>query len=261
MVAARKRAAVFAFLLFAATGAFPQDERRVVSPDGHVEFRSRIALPEPAALNQIAYEVRFHGKPLIDTSFLGLDILYQPLLGAKLGLIASHTSKADHYQSLITEYMQDGSTGRLINVEVRVYNDGVAFRYVVPKSNPLEDIRIEDEETEFRLAHDTDTLSRIALETPISLPFVAEQRGVGWIAINEVPTPNYGRMSLIRVKGTTLISRLAKNGGTPNLAADGSTPFTGPWRVIVIGSSRSQALESKLIETLPLSSPPRRSLP
>src|SRR5580704_2698151 len=132
--------------LCAAVTAFPQDERRVFSPDGQVEFRILVALPEPAALNQLAYEVRFHGKPLIDTSFLGLDILYQPLLGAKIGLLSSHAGKAEHYQSLVAEYMQNGSTGRLINVEARAYNDGVAFRYVVPQSSPLEDIRIEDEE-------------------------------------------------------------------------------------------------------------------
>jgi alpha-glucosidase len=232
------------------SAAFAQDERHVTSPDGQIEFSIRIALPEPAALNQLAYQVRFHGKPLIDTSFLGLDILYQALLGAKLGLLSSQASKGDHYQSLIAEYMQDGSTGRLINVEVRVYNDGLAFRCVVPKSSPLENLRIEDEETEFRLAQNTDALSRIVPETPISLPFVAEQPGVAWIAITEARTPNYGRMSLIRVNGTTLISRLAKSGGTPNLAFDGTTPFTGPWRVILIGSSRSQVLESKLVNSL-----------
>jgi alpha-glucosidase len=230
--------------------ALAQDERRVASPDGQIEFRIRVALPEPAALNQLAYQVSFHGKPLIDTSFLGLEILYQPLLGAKLGLLSSRTGKADHYQSLVAEYMQDGSTGRLINVEVRVYNDGVAFRYVVPQSNPLENIRIENEDTEFRLARNTATLSRIAPEIPISLPFVAEEAGVGWIEITESRSGGFPPMSLMRVDGTTLISRLAKNGGTPNLALDATTPLTGPWRVILIGSSPVELAESKIVSLL-----------
>jgi len=251
------------FLLLAATAAFAQDERRVVSPDGQIEFRIRVALPDPAALNQLAYDVRFHGKPLIDTSFLGLDILYQPMLGAKLGLLSSHTGKTEHYQSLVAEYMQDGSTGRLINVEVQVFNDGVAFRYIVPKSNPLEDLRIEGEETEFRLAQGADTpplitsysheavpLTRIPAESPIGLPFVAEDPGVGWLAITEVPIASYGRMSLIRVNGTTLVSRAEKNGRTPDLVADAKSPFTGPWRVILIGASAEKLRESKLVSTL-----------
>lgn len=237
-------------LLCAATIAFSQDERRIASPDGQIEFRIRVARPEPAALNQIAYEVRFHGKPLIETSFLGLDILYQPLLGAKLGLLVSHTSNTEHYQSLLAEYMQDGSTGRLINVEVRAYNDGVAFRYVVPKSNPLEDLRIEGEETEFHFAEDTEAVKLLAPDHPVTLPFAAEEPGLGWVAINEVPQANYGKMSLVRGEDTTLVSRLAKNGGTPNLAFDGKTPLTGPWRVISVGSSQSQLAESKIVNRL-----------
>ena len=233
-------------LLGSAAAAFSQDERTVTSPDGQVEFRIRVALPEPAALNQLAYEVRFHGKPLISTSFLGLDILYQPLLGAKLGLISSHSSKREHYQSLVAEYMQDGSTGRLINIEARAYNDGVAFRYLVPNSNALESLRIEGEETEFRLPQ----LVRIPAETPIPLPFVIEEPGVGWLAIQEVPKAGYGRMSLVRVDGNELISRIAKNGSTPDLAFDGTAPLTGPWRVIVIAASRSQLQESKLVSSL-----------
>ena len=240
---------ILAFLFLLLT-AFAQDERRVVSPDGQIEFRIFVALPEPAALNQIAYQISFHGKPLIDTSFLGLDILYQPLLGAKLGLLASHTSRADHYQSLVAEYMQDGSTGRLIDVEVRVYNDGVAFRYVVPRSNPLENIRIEDEETEFRLAKDAGAISRIAPETPIQLPFTDEEPGVGWIEITESRNSSFPPMSLMHVPGTALISRLAKNGGTPNLAVDATTPLTGPWRVILVSSLRSELAASKIVSSL-----------
>ena len=41
--------------------------------------------------------------------------------------------------------MQNGTLGRRITVEVRAYDDGVAFRYVVPWSNPLVDMRIDDE--------------------------------------------------------------------------------------------------------------------
>jgi alpha-glucosidase len=232
-------------LLAAATPAVSQDERTIVSPDDQLEFHLRVAVPEPGALNQIAYQVRYRGKLLIDTSFLGLDVLYQPLLGAKLGLLNSRTSKTAHYQSLTAQYMQDGSTGRLINIEARVYNDGVAFRYVVPPSSPLEDLRLEGEETEFRLPH----LDRIPAETPLPLPFVMEEPGVGWVSIQEVPHPNYGRMSLLRV-GSELVSRIAKNGRTPDLAFDGKTPLTGPWRVIVIGATRPQLDESKILGSL-----------
>jgi len=39
--------------------------------------------------------------------------------------------------------MQNGSLGRRINVEVRAADDGIAFRYVIPRSTPLEELLIE----------------------------------------------------------------------------------------------------------------------
>jgi hypothetical protein len=37
--------------------------------------------------------------------------------------------------------MQNGSLGRLITVEVRVWDDAAAFRYLIPRSAPLEEKR------------------------------------------------------------------------------------------------------------------------
>ncbi len=55
---------------------------------------------------------------------MGLDIYNQePLLGQNLGLIHSSTASdagaGEKYNSLTAEYMQNGSLGRRLNVEVR----------------------------------------------------------------------------------------------------------------------------------------------
>ena len=42
-------------------------------------------------------------------------------------------------------------------VETRAYNDGVAFRYVVPKQDGPEELRIADESTQFAFAKDATT--------------------------------------------------------------------------------------------------------
>ena len=86
-------------------------------------------------------------------SYLGFLIHNQePLLGENLGLSASRTGRGEDYNWLIGEFIQNGSLGRRINVEVRAYNQGVAFRYIIPRTSALEDIVIEEEETEFRFA-------------------------------------------------------------------------------------------------------------
>lgn len=202
------------FLFLAAAGS-AQDQRSVTSPDGQVEFRVFYAQPEPGALFQLAYQVFFHGKQLLDTSFMGLDIQNQePILGANLGLTSSKTGAGDGFHSLVAEYMQNGSLGRRLNLEVRAFNDSVAFRYIVPKSTPLDEILLQDEYTEFS--------------------FVTAQAGES-VRVTEVPAPGYPAMSLVRTEPKTLQTHLARLASDASLAFRGNTPLITSWRVIHVG--------------------------
>jgi len=232
------------FLLVLAVPLFAQDERRVASPDGQIEFRVAMAQPEPGALFQLAYQVFYHGKTLLATSFLGLDIHNQePILGANLGLTSSKLESSKQYNSLTAEYMQNGSLGRRLNVEVRVYNDGIAFRYRVPRSVPLDEILLDHEATEFSFAQDVDP------QIPLALPLVTEQRGLGWVKISEVPLPNYPRMSLKRADERTVISSLAAKRDSPTVL-ETTAPLVSPWRIVVIGSSAEKLNDSKIVGSL-----------
>jgi alpha-glucosidase len=192
-------ARIFALVILACT-AFAQDERRVASPNGKIEFRLFIATQRNSNLSRIAYEVFYGSQPLVNTSFLGLDIQDQePLLGENVGLTSSSSATSRKYNSLIAKYMQNGSLGRLINVEVRAYDEGVAFRYVIPPSTPLIEILIAEEATEFQL---TD-------------PGKAE--------ISESKSEAYPPMHLDQ----SMLTRLAR-------PYKGTTPLTCPWRIISI---------------------------
>jgi hypothetical protein len=193
-----RRISVLAFVLFASL-AFAQDERRVTSPNGQVEFRLFIATQGNSNLSRIAYEVFLKGKPLVNTSFLGLDIVDQePLLGENVGLTSSTSATSAKYNSLTAKYMQNGSLGRLINIEARAYNDGVAFRYVIPQSTPLLEILIAEEATEFRPSNPD------------------------LVSITESRSETYPPMHLDQT-----MLRLAH-------PYKGTTPITGPWRIISI---------------------------
>lgn len=246
------RSGAYALLALAAvSGAVAQDQRHVTSPDGQIEFRLFLDKPDPASLFRLAYQVDFHGKPLIDTSFLGLRIQNQePDLGDNVGLIAAKMTSGTQYNTLVAEYMQNGSLGRRINVEVRAYNDGVAWRYVIPESTPLTPMLLENEFTEFAFTKDSEAIAKIASGTMTALPFVAEQPGLGWVAVNEVRSGSYPRMYVTREDGNILISRLPARADESNLAWEGPTPLTCPWRVLAIGATRQQASESKLIHNL-----------
>src|SRR5215813_4596730 len=117
----------------------------------------------------------------------------EPILGANLGLTSSHANSGAHYNSLTAEYMQNGSLGRRLNLEVRAYNSGVAFRYVVPTSLPVEDFQLDDESTEFSFVQGIGTAP---FGRGSDAPVVIEQHSVGWGAISEVPTKDWPRMTL-----------------------------------------------------------------
>jgi alpha-glucosidase len=223
-----------------------QDERRVSSPNGQVEFRILVAQPNDGWLAQLAYQVFYRGKLALDHSWMGLDIYnQQPLLGEKPGLThwSTDTTTPGPYHSMLLEYIQDGTVGRRINVEVRAYDDGVAFRYLIPRVTALYDIPIRDEGTGFSIVG-ADAVARTPINTPFELPFVTSVPGPGWVAITEIPIPNFPRMHLVHAEGTDLMSRLPPGKDDPLIAYQGTTPLTCPWRLIIFGFDKEHLGQS-----------------
>jgi alpha-glucosidase len=266
--AATVRKPCFLLLLLCACAA-AQDLRTVSSPNGQVVFRAFVTPPGPGRIERMAYQVLYKGKILVETSFLGFEIRDQTLLGEKVGLTASETFSRGRYNTLIAEYLQNGSLGRRITLEIRAYNDGVAFRHVIPKTTPLNEILIENEDTEFHFAADPAAfpwllsgfeakpehqshlaLSRIPSDAVIAVPLILEQPGVGWVEIAEVAGKESPRLYLNHPEGTTLISSLPPLSQDPHLALDTTTPLTCPWRVLLIGESRELITGSKILDEL-----------
>jgi alpha-glucosidase len=273
--------------LAAAIASAESDLVKIASPNGQIEFRLMVAQPaEPYALPRIAYQVYFQGKRLMDTSFLGYEIEDPvPLLGENVGLVDSKTTSVDetytipagkaktirnHYNALLAEYMQNGSLGRQISIEARAYDDGVAFRYIIPNTTPLPEVRIDSEETEFNFAKDgesfplilrnfqtnyADEYSRLTMsglhpESLIGLPFVVEQPGIGWVAITEAHRENYAGLYLSHVEGARMIATLAPRPDQQGMAVYSKTPLVSSWRVLMIASDPGQLIESNLIMNL-----------
>jgi alpha-glucosidase len=245
----RKGAALLLALLVLPLALKAQDERRVVSPNGQLEFRLFVAQPEGALWGRIGYQVFFRGKPVIATSWMGLDIRDQePFLGENPGFMSSDSSSdaVNHYNSVVAHYMQNGSLGRRIDVEVRAYDDGVAFRYVMPQSTPLGEVLVRDEATEFNFAQ-PGALSHLAAQPDFDLPFTVEEPGIGRVTIAdagpETRSPRYPRTYLIR-SANGMLTNLARSKDDPTVAFAGTTPLVWPWRAVLLGP------ESEEIQTL-----------
>ena len=139
----------FFFLILAfLAAAYAQDAAdtrlRVKSPDGQIEFVVGEAGFQPG-INELRYAVDFHGKWLMDESVLGVKLEGQPALGPGMRQVHVQTGQADesytvpvgktssvrsHYNSALVDFADD--SGRKLSIEIRAFDDGVAFRSSFP---------------------------------------------------------------------------------------------------------------------------------
>jgi len=272
----RRRILSLVLLLCAAASAVfaETDTVSLASPDGQLVFRLFIVSPKDNILVRLAYSVTFRGKLLMDTSLLGITLHdVDVLLGETVGLVTEKAESVNdsgiRYNSLVAQYIQNGSLGRRLTIEARAYNDGVAFRYYIPRTSTVEDLLIEEELTDFHFAQDGDAYaavlsdyqsskgeySRIKLDgverkSLLALPLLLEQPGVGWVAITEAQIENYPGMYVFHPEGTTIRTTLAPRPDDAAIAMHGVTPAETPWRVLMIASEPRKLLDSKIVLNL-----------
>lgn len=145
---------IFPVVLCLSVSVLAADDVTVASPDGRVQFRLSLG-----GKGRLEYLVTFKEKPVIEPSAIGIMVDGVNLAeGVEIG-------KADRYQVKETypwygahSTAVDDSNGVRIAVthlksrtaytlEIRAYDDGIAFRHVVPG----EGTRVPDEATAFRL--------------------------------------------------------------------------------------------------------------
>ena len=262
---------ICALLLAAAAAVFAEtDTVSLASPDGQLVLRLFVVSPKDSILVRLAYSVTFHGKLLMDTSLLGIAIHDQEVfLGETVGLISAKQESVDHYNSMIAQYIQNGSLGRRITIEARAYDDGVAFRYYIPRTSTVEDLQIEEELTDFHFAQDgaaytsvlsdyqsakgeyTRTkLSGIQRSSLLALPVLVEQPGVAWVAITQAQLDNYPGMYVFHPEGNTMRTTLAPRLDDAGVVMHGMTPAETPWRVLIVASEPRKLLDSDIVRNL-----------
>ena len=260
---------------------------RVASPNHQVVLDLvdlTVGDPSGRRESDLRYAVEFHGKSLIDESSLGLKLEGQEPLGRGMRRVelkggdvdstytipvGKTSTVRDHYTSALVNF-EDGG-GRKLSIEIRAYDDGVAFRYIVPRQEGGAKIRIEHELTEFRYSKDATTyslildgfqssyedeyqmrlVSGIHHDWLIGLPLLAEVPGVGWVAVTEADIENYAGMYLRKGdKPFALRAELSPRADNKSIAVEADTPVTSPWRVLMIGDEPGRLVESNIVLNL-----------
>lgn len=140
--------------------------KTVASPD------SRLSLAFALDAQGVpSYALTFAGRPVVKSSVLGLEFKDQPALTGGFTLKAFTSGPHDdtwepvwgevksirnHYNELAVT-LEQASTRREIVIRFRVFDDGLGFRYELPRQANLGSFILADEKTQFSLTGDHKT--------------------------------------------------------------------------------------------------------
>ena len=232
------------------------------------------------------YCVEIAGKVVLTNSLLGLEFKD----GAKLGPAAVITEAAtkkhddtwenqfgnrrtvqDYYRELRLTLKESGTQNRTFGLIARAYNNGIAFRYDLPKSSGLGNFVLTDELTEFHFVDDyrcwageesecaenqypEKKLSAIRSGGRPGRPFrsvlpLLVETPAGYLAVAESDVLDWAGMSLTGT-GTASVKAILDRRSDGNGLVVSSTPRVSPWRVLIFGRTPADLPGSDLVATL-----------
>ncbi len=276
------RRVIFLLILFAQPYYLMSQSFNVASPSGKIGVSINNN-------SRLTYSIAFNNDNVIGESDLGFEFAGEAPLTGDFEILTSNRNtvldtwkpvvKSKHeviinsYNEISLVLREKTGARRQLTFELRVYDDGIAFRYILPRGVFIGDRRITRELTTFAIPGDPDSwvveyggystsnesefmarkLSYVNEKTIAGLPFLMDYGNNLWVAITEAKIRNYPAFYL----GTTgtksvLTTRLVPLPGEneDGIKARSSDDITTPWRVIMIGETPGQLIESEIIQNL-----------
>jgi alpha-glucosidase len=210
-----------------------QKKINLQSPNGNILFSFRMIEKKPL------YSISFKGKTLVEESGLTLKIenenfeqemmLGKPVFRNGLENYELFVGKAkqvtSRYREVVLPISESRTRSRRINIVVRAFDDGLAFRYEYPQQEGWTSYRLLDENSNFHIAGDplVHTLflpnyktshegeythvrwSALTNDSLMAIPALFEFPDNVFMAITEAALLDYAGMYLMR-KGNQLVS-------------------------------------------------------
>jgi len=268
---------------------FRRNDVTVSSPNGRVEFQLVAGDPK-----ELSYRVTFKNNPVIDLAQIGIIIDGVDLgKDAEVGRVETYRTN-ETYQSLgvhsravnrshgMKVRLRHSGSGTNYMIEVRAFNDGIAFRHIVPGSDkertPDEasafviptgsTVWFHDFEGHYEGIHAKKEIAQVKEGEWAAVPMTFKlPNATGYASITESALINYAGMGLQADGGSTFRARLghAQPVSYPfrlrykediaRLAKPASIAgtITTPWRVVIVGANLNTLVNSDIINNL---SPP-----
>ena len=251
-------------LALAACGSHSTSEPVATSPDG------RIKVSVQTEGGQLSYSISQDSEILIVPSKLGFELMGGNILGDKTEILSvTHSSHKETWETVWGEsrLIEDNHNSMIVHtahldVEFRVFNDGVGFRYIFP--DDLGEFRIREELTEYKFARadhkiwwmprsepyyeaygNHTTFDEIdCAYTPVTITG-ADGR---FYSVHEAALLDFAKVNLVGSDASTLKTSLTKwSDGTGVYVTDTRTT---PWRTIIITDRAGGLIESHLMLNL-----------
>jgi alpha-glucosidase len=269
----------------------PDKDISVLSPDGFLSLSFRTLVQQGETVGRLVYSVNFHGHKLLDDSGLALSLDADSPLGAAVQIVDSQPGEgrdtytlqfqktshvSDAYRSILLHVAEPGGRQRKMDLEARVYDGGIAFRYVVPVQTGLQALHLKQENTEFRLTQDatdwllalpnyqssyeseyvklpTSALSNqggVSSNFLIGLPLLMHTPGVAWTALVEADIEGSSTLYVTNPSGNWaghwFTSKLSPSLDHPQFAVESALPYHSAWRVLLIADDPGRLVESTI---------------
>lgn len=248
-------------------------QETVLSPDEKISFSLK------TLSGQLVYEVKKENKIIIAPSKLGFRFKDMPELGNSVKIINTSRNSfnetweqpwgekrliENRYEELVVYLQEKKSPKRIFNVIIKVFNDGIGFRYVIPEQKDIDTIIIMDELTEFKMA-DThkawwipaykekyyESLYRKTdmnkMDT-VCVPLTLETNDGSFIAIHEANLTDYAAMNLFCKDETTLKCDLTPWSTGEKVIRKKS--LDSPWRTITFADYPGELITSYIMLNL-----------
>jgi len=236
-----------------------QSGQTISSPDKHISFTLSVRD------HKLTYAVAFNAHPVIDESQMGLTVdsaAVDKVVG--LNLLSKKTINESFawrgVHSVAKNYCNDavfGIKSGLLRVEVKVFNNGIAFRYIIPSPDNGNRV-VNADNTQFTIAAGSTIWSQddiLAYEgkykqqaiedvpegqlagPPVTIKLPGD---IGYAAITEGDVQNFAGISLKAMGNRVFKAVLASDTHT-------SEKIETPWRIIEIGSSLNTLVNCDIV--------------
>jgi alpha-glucosidase len=270
---------ILSFLLLLFTlSAYAQKNVQLKSPDGNLFFSFKLTENAPV------YRVVYKGKTLIEYSELGLFFKENQNFGANLHLgkpqfnevdenyelvVGKTKTAGDHHREVLIPLTERKGSKRQINLIVRAFDDGLAFRYEFPEQKRWSSYTLTDERSTFNIAgnptvrtlfwdnytnnhegfYHTLSLSEVKEGRLMDMPALFEFPENICMAITEANLRDYAGMYLMKKDGI-ITSQLSPLPGQTEIKVKATLPHRTPWRVMMISDRIGALLESNILTSL-----------